>query len=180
MKRCQGQHDLLGQEGQEEDGLSMELDPGGVPAAGLEGGSGTDQVEKWAQSGSCLGGLMLETPSALQTQHDSPFRQKDGSVCEGFLINHMTEMSTRQRHWTCGIMLKMCLDTFKKTTLKQVLYLRLLWAKVKACTLWKLPWWCLEALGREGAQGCGIYGTIECLPKGKKDGGQHETYCFTV
>lgn len=64
----------------------MEKDPGGVQAAGLEGGSGVNHVENWVQSGSRLGDLTLGAPSALQTQRDSPFRQKDGSVCKGFSV----------------------------------------------------------------------------------------------
>lgn len=61
----------------------MDMDPGGVQAAGLEGGSGANQVENLVQSGSRLGDVALGAPSALQTQPDSPFRQKDGSVSEG-------------------------------------------------------------------------------------------------
>lgn len=69
-----------------EDGLRMQKDPGGVQAAGLEGGSGVNQAENWVRSGSRLGDLTFGAPSALQTQRDSPFRQKDGSVREGFSV----------------------------------------------------------------------------------------------
>lgn len=84
MERCQGQQGTLEEGGQGEDGLSMELDPGCVRAACLEGGSGTHQVENRAQSWARLGDLTLEAPSALQTQRDSPFRQKKKR--RGFLM----------------------------------------------------------------------------------------------
>lgn len=61
----------------------MTTDLGDVRAAGLEGRSGANQAENWVRYGSGLEDLTLGAPSALQTQRDSPFWQKNGSVCEG-------------------------------------------------------------------------------------------------
>lgn len=76
MERCQEQHGPLEHEGQEEDGLRMKMDPVDAQAAGLKQGSGVNQVENRAQFGSRLDDLTLGASSALQTQRDSPFRQK--------------------------------------------------------------------------------------------------------
>lgn len=93
----------------------MEKDPGGAQAAGLEGAI---QVENWVQSGARLEDLTLGAPSGLQTQRDSPFRQKDGCVIRRgiFIHSHISdgEMIRRQSRWTCGIKMFLTLISVHK------------------------------------------------------------------